>query len=64
MTTNEAALFAGCTRQSISRHCKRGTLRATKARGRDWWIEQADLKRWLAAPKNKGGRPRKDNRNV
>lgn len=58
MTTNDAARLARCTRQNVWLAIKQGKLRAAKV-GRDWWIMPADLERWLDAPPNKGGRPRK-----
>lgn len=59
MTTTDAARIARLTRQAIWRAIQTGTLPAVKV-GRDWQITQADLNKWLAAPKNKGGRPRKE----
>lgn len=42
MTTQEAAEVLGVIRRRVLALIKAGKLKATK-RGRDWWIEPADL---------------------
>lgn len=51
------------TAKHIARMCKAGKLNAAK-KGRDYWIEPADLEAYAAAPRDKGGRPRKEERFV
>ena len=48
MTTKDAALALGITQRSVSRLCKRGTIRAERGgeRGRDYWIEDDEVNRY------------------
>lgn len=50
MTTTEAAAILGVTRAWLWRLIKRGTIKAER-RGRDWWIEQAEVDRYNAERK-------------
>lgn len=45
MTTTEAAAHLGITRTWVWILIKRGTL-AAEMRGRDWWIEEAEVARY------------------
>ncbi len=57
-TTEEAAAYLGLSIHMVARLCRNGTLKAHK-HGRDWDIEPESVAAYKAAPKNKGGRPRK-----
>jgi excisionase family DNA binding protein len=57
-TTKQAAEFLNVTPTFVSILCKRGTLKAIM-HGRDWDIDPESVQAYKAAPKNKGGRPRK-----
>lgn len=58
MTTTEAADRLGLTARSVARLIKTGAIAATK-RGRDYWIDDAELERYQAIRKP-AGRPKKD----
>jgi len=45
MTTTEAATALGVTRAWLWRLIKAGTIKA-EMRGRDWWIEDAEVERY------------------
>lgn len=45
MTTHEAANRLGLTARSVARLIKRGVIAAEK-RGRDYWIEEAEVARY------------------
>jgi DNA binding domain, excisionase family len=45
MTTTEAAAHLGVTRAWLWQLIKRGTIKA-EMRGRDWWIEDAEVERY------------------
>jgi excisionase family DNA binding protein len=57
ITILEAAERLKLTRQRVFQLIKDGKLPATK-RGRDWWIDPADLK--LVKKRRKPGRPKKE----
>lgn len=57
MTTHEAADRLGLTARSVARLIKTGAIAATK-RGRDYWIEDAEVERY-AAQRRPAGRPHK-----
>lgn len=57
MTTHEAADRLGLTPRSVARLIKRGVIAATK-RGRDYWIEDSEIERYIAA-RRPAGRPKK-----
>lgn len=57
MTTHEAADRLGLTARSVARLIKAGTLAATK-RGRDYWIEDAEVERYQSS-RRPAGRPKK-----
>lgn len=57
MTTHEAANRLGLTARSVARLINQKLLTATK-RGRDYWIEDAEVERY-ASERRKAGRPQK-----
>lgn len=59
MTTKEAAEHLGVSENYVAILCKRGTLKA-KRHGYMWDIDPASVEAYKAAPKDKGGRPRKE----
>ncbi len=59
LTTKEAAERLGCAVITVHKAIKRGQMAAVK-HGRDWFISAEEVERYKAAPKNKGGRPRKE----
>jgi excisionase family DNA binding protein len=59
MTTIEAAHYLGIQKGFVARLCKKGILIAKK-HGRDWDIDPRSVEEYKNAPKNKGGRPRKE----
>jgi excisionase family DNA binding protein len=57
-TTREAAKYLGMNPTYVGILCNKGKLKATK-HGRDWDIDPESVAAYKLAPKNKGGRPRK-----
>ncbi len=57
-TTEEAAQYLGLSINMVAKLCRSGILKARK-HGRDWDIDPASVEAYKAAPKDKGGRPRK-----
>jgi len=57
-TTKEASNYLGLTRSMVTKLCRDGILKA-KMHGRDWDIDPESVRAYKAAPKDKGGRPRK-----
>ncbi len=57
-TSEEAAEYLGLSKSMVTRLCRDGILKARK-HGRDWDIDPASVEAYKVAPKNKGGRPRK-----
>jgi excisionase family DNA binding protein len=55
----EAAAILDVTPQHVAYLCKEGRLPATRE-GRDWRIPRAAVEAYRDAPKDKGGRPRKE----
>lgn len=61
LTTKEAAARLGLEPIAVRKAITRGKMAAVK-HGRDWLITPEEVERYKAAPKNKGGRPRKETR--
>lgn len=59
MTTAEAAARLGVTPEAVRKAIKRGNMTAAQ-HGRDYWIEAEEVDRYAAAPKDRGGRPKKE----
>lgn len=62
LTTTEAAQRLGITPRAVTLLLRRGKIageRRQEARGPVWYADEADVTRYAAAPKSKGGRPRK-----
>lgn len=59
MSVKEAAERMGVSRQRVNVLIKRGKLGAERVSERCWLVREADLKAYMAAPRDKGGRPRK-----
>ncbi len=57
-TTEEAAAYLGLSIHMVARLCRDGILKAHK-HGRAWDIEPESVAAYKDAPRNKGGRPRK-----
>jgi excisionase family DNA binding protein len=61
-TTTEAAIVLGLAPETVARYIKRGLIAAQK-RGRDYWIEDAELERFQRerqiGPGYPKGKPRK-----
>lgn len=58
MTTKEAAKILGLKVRQVANLCNKGKLEA-KRHGYMWDIDPASVEAYKAAPKDKGGRPRK-----
>ena len=48
MTLKEAAAILGVTPDNLRQSIARGTFRATKMGGRDWFTTQAEVSRYMA----------------
>lgn len=59
LTTAQAAARIGVTPDALAKAAQKGHVRAVKF-GRAWMFEEADVDAYRAAPKSKGGRPKKD----
>ena len=57
MTSGEAAAYLDVSRQQIHRLAQAGKLKAQRA-GEFLLFERAELDRYRATPKSKGGRPK------
>ncbi len=57
MTSGEAAAYLEVSRQQIHRLAQAGKLKAQRA-GEFLLFDQAELDRYRATPKSKGGRPK------
>lgn len=56
MTSTEAARILNVNQSRIRQLCGSGRIHAVK-QGRDWWITDAEVERFAAAPRRKAGRP-------
>lgn len=56
MTIQEAAALTGKRPESLTRACRRGTLKAVK-RGHHWFVHKDDLQEYLDNPPKPGPRP-------
>jgi len=61
MTLRQVAERLGISRMQVYRHVNAGHIK-THTIGSMQVVERQELDRFLATPKNKGGRPRKENR--
>ena len=57
MTIVEAAEKLGMSPVSVRSQVQRGSLKATK-HGRDWWITEGEVARYLRDKRGKIGRPK------
>jgi len=62
MTTKEAAEYLSVSPWQVANLCRKGKLKATR-HGPLWDIDPASVELYKAAPKDKGGRPRKNKQN-
>lgn len=58
ISVKEAAEYARVHRESVLRWIRAGRLRAGKA-GKEYRIDERDLRAFMGLPKNRGGRPPK-----
>ncbi len=54
ITTKEAAELTGCHVKHIRRLVKEGKITGTKRGGRDWWVDKASVKAYIAEMKRLG----------
>lgn len=57
LTTSDAAALLGVQPKTVARYIKRGLINAEK-RGRDYWINDAELERFKAERRGRG-RPKR-----
>ena len=62
LTTSQAARRLGVTQRAVNAAIRRGKLAAvltSTTRGPLWTVEEAEVERYAASDKSKGGRPKK-----
>jgi len=59
LTAKQVAQELGVSMSFVARLCRNGKLKARKL-GRDWFIDPASVEAYKNAPKDKGGRPKKE----